>query len=239
MVQTWPACESGIDWGQMKSLTLLLLAAFLAPLAHADEPVPAVKTRGMILDMFEKAEEAKKEKEKSPSEPLTRSFFPDAGAKKTTTRAALKTGLSDAEMTSMSGSRGMTVKRVDAETAKVAVEVMPSSAQQFNNILFELDSTVFANDVAYQQLGEIAFAMKAKPNLEFLVEGHTCDLGTETHNFQLSEARANAVREYLIQQGVSPSQIVTLGFGESDPKVQNLDEANRRLNRRVVVYVRD
>lgn len=223
----------------MKSLTLLLLAAFLVPLAYADEPVPAVKTRGMILDMFEKAEKAKKEKEKKPGEPLTRSFFPDAGAKKATTRTAFKTGLSDAEMTSMSGSRGMTVKRVDDETAKVAVDVMPTSAQQFNNILFELGSTEFANDVAYQQLGEIAFAMKAKPNLEFLVEGHTCDLGSDADNFQLSEARANAVREYLVQQGVSLSQIVTLGFGESDPKVQNLDEANRRLNRRVVVYVRD
>jgi outer membrane protein OmpA-like peptidoglycan-associated protein len=65
------------------------------------------------------------------------------------------------------------------------------------------------------------------------VVGHTCSIGTIPYNQKLSERRARAVRNYLVQQGCDPAQVKAVGRGELDPRYPNNTEASRQKNRRV------
>lgn len=92
---------------------------------------------------------------------------------------------------------------------------------------------------SFLQLAEIAAALK-DPRLAaipfFLVDGHTCDIGSESNNCRLSWERAKSVVYHLITVGrVPPDRLKARGFGEYAPMVDNISEANRRLNRRVVL----
>jgi outer membrane protein OmpA-like peptidoglycan-associated protein len=71
------------------------------------------------------------------------------------------------------------------------------------------------------------------PETDILIEGHTDDVGTEEYNMKLSERRANAVGSYLRSAGVSSSRLVISWYGENQPKVDNSNDENRALNRRV------
>jgi OOP family OmpA-OmpF porin len=118
------------------------------------------------------------------------------------------------------------------------VSVDPASSVVFQNILFKLNSTEFADKESVLQVKEIAKAIMASGGKTFLLEGHTCDLGSETHNHSLSERRAAAILGQLLNEGVSAAQLLPLGFGESKPAVPNTSESNREANRRVVISVR-
>ena len=86
---------------------------------------------------------------------------------------------------------------------------------------------------SHKLLDVVAAAIQANPNVRVRVEGHTDDTGTETWNQTLSEKRANAVRDYLIKQGVDPARLEAAGYGRSRPKVEGHSAKARRLNRRV------
>ena len=77
--------------------------------------------------------------------------------------------------------------------------------------------------------------MKENPSLRVSVEGHTDSIGSDTYNQRLSERRANAVRDYMADQGISPSRITTKGWGESKPVASNKTEEGRAQNRRVEI----
>jgi OOP family OmpA-OmpF porin len=69
------------------------------------------------------------------------------------------------------------------------------------------------------------------------VVGHTDDVGDDAYNMDLSEQRASAVRDYLVDAGVDASKIVTMGAGESLPVASNTTDEGRAENRRVDVLV--
>lgn len=69
------------------------------------------------------------------------------------------------------------------------------------------------------------------------IVGHTDDVGEDSDNLQLSEQRAESVRDYLVAGGVDASKIVTVGMGESMPIASNQTEQGRAENRRVEVLV--
>lgn len=75
------------------------------------------------------------------------------------------------------------------------------------------------------------------PTLKFSVEGYTDNTGSESLNQTLSENRADAVQNYLIQQGVDPKSITAVGLGESNPVASNSTAAGRQKNRRVEIIV--
>ncbi len=81
-------------------------------------------------------------------------------------------------------------------------------------------------------LERIAEAMKTHPQLRIEVRGHTDDRGSEDYNLRLSQRRADAVVEALVQMGVERSRLRAVGFGESRPLVENTSEENRARNRR-------
>jgi outer membrane protein OmpA-like peptidoglycan-associated protein len=76
-------------------------------------------------------------------------------------------------------------------------------------------------------------------NLTVVVEigGHTDADGTDEHNQQLSEMRANSVKEYLVKRGVKADRIFTHGYGEGSPVSDNLTPAGKKLNRRTEITI--
>jgi len=90
---------------------------------------------------------------------------------------------------------------------------------------------------AREKLAKISGIVMAHPGLSLIVEGHTDSVGTEEFNLTLSENRAAAVRDFLVQQGVKGSMIGVHGFGESQPVASNDTPIGRQLNRRVEMVV--
>jgi outer membrane protein OmpA-like peptidoglycan-associated protein len=90
---------------------------------------------------------------------------------------------------------------------------------------------------AREKLAKVSGIILAYPSLKLEVEGHTDSVGTDEYNMQLSENRANSVRDYLVQQGINTSSIAARGFGESQPVATNDTAAGRQQNRRVELVV--
>src|SRR5262249_35582083 len=75
------------------------------------------------------------------------------------------------------------------------------------------------------------------PGLRIEVEGHTDSVGGDEYNQKLSENRANAVREFLVGEGLKPEGITSQGFGKTKPVADNNTAAGRQRNRRVELVV--
>jgi len=87
-------------------------------------------------------------------------------------------------------------------------------------------------DHSKPSLDKLAEVLKAK-NFNLKLSGYTDNVGSQAANLKLSQARANAVKDYLVAQGVNESQIVAEGFGKDSPIASNATEAGRAMNRRV------
>jgi outer membrane protein OmpA-like peptidoglycan-associated protein len=90
---------------------------------------------------------------------------------------------------------------------------------------------------AREKLAKISGIILAHPGLKLAVEGHTDSVGGDEFNQRLSEQRASAVRDYLVQQGVAQDSISARGFGKTLPVATNDTPAGRQQNRRVELVV--
>ena len=86
---------------------------------------------------------------------------------------------------------------------------------------------------ARERLAKVSGIVLAYPSLKLSVEGHTDSIGTDDYNQQLSEHRAEAVRDYLVQQGIPADSIQASGFGKTAPVASNDTPEGRQQNRRV------
>jgi outer membrane protein OmpA-like peptidoglycan-associated protein len=90
---------------------------------------------------------------------------------------------------------------------------------------------------AREALAKFSGIVLAHPGLHLSVEGYTDSVGSDAFNQTLSEQRANAVRDYLVQQGLDPTSITATGFGKSNPVASNDTAAGRQQNRRVEIII--
>lgn len=88
-------------------------------------------------------------------------------------------------------------------------------------------------------LNRIAGIMMTLKGYTIAVYGYTDDIGTQEYNLQLSQRRAEAVRDFLVQSGISATVMSTKGFGKSDPRVTGDSEQARAANRRVEIAIVD
>lgn len=112
------------------------------------------------------------------------------------------------------------------------VETDKAQSVVLQGVTFEFNSnrlTANARDI----LIPAADALKGQPDLKVELAGHTDSLGSETYNQQLSQQRADAVRNYLLDLGVAPEQLSAEGYGEARPIRSNDTEEGRERNRRV------
>ncbi len=121
----------------------------------------------------------------------------------------------------------------EKEEVVVVTEDPCSEVVVFRSIQFDFDKSNIRPEMK-PILDDIAYILKDKP-CQFIVAGHTCNIGTEAYNMGLSERRAASVKEYLVMKGVSASKLTTVGYGETMPKYDNSTREGRRLNRRVEI----
>jgi OOP family OmpA-OmpF porin len=113
-----------------------------------------------------------------------------------------------------------------AETVRVELDVK-----------FDFDKSKVKEE-SYGDIKNLADFMNQYPQTNTTVEGHTDSVGTDAYNQKLSERRANAVREVLVDQyGVGSERVGSVGYGESRPVADNATEAGRAVNRRVEAEV--
>ena len=94
--------------------------------------------------------------------------------------------------------------------------------------------------MAQKKLDEVAGVLVKAKSPGFVVEGHTDSNGSDTFNMNLSQARAQSVRDYLVSRGVPSEEIKALGKGETTPIADNTTAEGRANNRRVeIVLLKD
>ncbi len=101
-----------------------------------------------------------------------------------------------------------------------------------NNIFFGFDSAVVKKD-SELELERVVELMNLNPTMAVEISAHTDDKGAEVYNNRLSQARAEAVVDFLVQKGIVKERLVAKGYGKSQPSVPNDSEENRAKNRRV------
>jgi outer membrane protein OmpA-like peptidoglycan-associated protein len=104
------------------------------------------------------------------------------------------------------------------------------------NILFDFNRATF--DMSYtEELKNILAMLRKYENIHIEIRGHTDFIGSDEYNIALSDARARAVKKYLVDRGVQDYRISTRGMGKSQPIAPNDTELGRRLNRRTEVVI--
>jgi outer membrane protein OmpA-like peptidoglycan-associated protein len=207
-----------------------------------------------------KADEATRQKELAQSEAAQAAAAAakaksDMADSQAASAAAMAAAQADAEKSRLAAlTESEQARKVAAEQAeREKQELRNKLAVQLNLILETRDSArgliVNISDVLFdtakytlrpgarEKLAKVSGIILAYPSLKLEVEGHTDSVGTDEYNMQLSENRANSVRDYLVQQGINTSSIAARGFGESQPVATNDTAAGRQQNRRVELIV--
>ena len=206
------------------------------------------------------ADEATRQKEQAQSEAAqaaagaakAKSDMADSQAASATAMAAAQADAEKSRLAALAESEQ--ARKAAAEQAeREKQELRNKLAVQLNLILETRDSArgliVNISDVLFdtgkytlrpgarEKLAKVSGIILAYPSLKLEVEGHTDSVGTDEYNMQLSENRANSVRDYLVQQGINTSSIAARGFGKSQPVTTNDTAAGRQQNRRVELIV--
>ena len=101
-----------------------------------------------------------------------------------------------------------------------------------NNIFFETDQYQL-QPKSETELERVVQFLQENPKVSIEIAGHTDNVGNASYNQQLSEKRAEAVYNYLIEAGVSPDRLKAAGYGQAQPTAPNDTEESRRKNRRI------
>ncbi|MFC7334056.1 OmpA family protein [Rhodocista pekingensis] len=136
-----------------------------------------------------------------------------------------------------------------AEEDRQRIQQLESQLQQYqareteagtvltlSNINFDLDSATLSPGDR-QRLRPLAEYLRSQPDRAVLIEGHTDSQGAAEYNERLSQRRAEAVRDFLVEQGIQAARITTRGLGEEVPVASNETQAGRLQNRRIEVTV--
>lgn len=105
-----------------------------------------------------------------------------------------------------------------------------------SDVLFDTGKYTLKPDTKIA-LAKVAGILQAYPGLKLQVEGYTDSVGSDEYNQKLSENRASAVRDFLVQQGVQMNNISATGYGKADPVADNGTAQGRAQNRRVQLVV--
>jgi OmpA-OmpF porin, OOP family len=127
-----------------------------------------------------------------------------------------------------------------AESGKVTydldIKYDPPKTFTLEDVFFETGKSVLRAE-SNNALNDLVEVMKLKPGLVIEISGHTDNVGSPESNLKLSFDRANAVKNYLVQHGISASRLTTKGFGDTQPAATNDTEEGKQKNRRTEVRI--
>jgi outer membrane protein OmpA-like peptidoglycan-associated protein len=163
---------------------------------------------------------------------------------------ALSAAQADAEQSRLSA---LKAEQSAQQSEKDKAAIRTQLTQQLNAILQTRDSArgliVNMSDVLFdtgryslksgarEKLAKIAGILLAYPTLNIEVDGFTDSVGNDASNQRLSENRATAVRDYLVNEGVTTGSVTSKGFGNSQAVATNNNATGRQMNRRVELVV--
>lgn len=132
-------------------------------------------------------------------------------------------------------------KAADAQAALAALEVLKESDRGMvitlsGSVLFRTDEATLMPG-AESRLDQVADALASSTDRNIVVEGYTDSQGTDAYNIDLSQRRANAVRDYLLHRGYPADRIQARGLGKSSPIADNATSEGRANNRRVEIIL--
>jgi outer membrane protein OmpA-like peptidoglycan-associated protein len=126
----------------------------------------------------------------------------------------------------LAGVEGASIQR-DAEVLAVTFK---------SDVLFDVNSYAIKPG-GHDELQRVAQVLNNYPQTNILIAGHTDSTGSESYNQQLSQRRAESVKNALTGYGVAPMRLTTIGYGETKPIASNATEAGRQMNRRVAITI--
>lgn len=103
---------------------------------------------------------------------------------------------------------------------------------RLNNLFFDFNKSNLKPE-SVGELNRLIDLLIKHPNMKIEISGHTDDVGTQEFNLPLSNKRAASVLQYLVQNGIEQSRLISKGYGKTKPVAKGIDEESRRLNRRV------
>nr|WP_224998189.1 OmpA family protein [Cesiribacter sp. SM1] len=132
----------------------------------------------------------------------------------------------------------LTIPAATAQAQEISRSIELSRLQTgfssvLRNIYFDFNNATFKKD-SYDELNKLERMLNENPDMVVEISGHTDNVGGKEYNKQLSQRRAQAVVDYVVQKGISKSRVSAKGYGEERPIASNDDEKEgRMLNRRV------
>ena len=112
----------------------------------------------------------------------------------------------------------------------------PNKPIILKNVLFEFGKSMLLETSKYE-LAKLLRIMREYKDMKVMIAGHTDEIGRAEDNLKLSDARAKAVYDYLLSEGIEENRLFYTGRGSSEPLANNKTEAGRKKNRRVEFYV--
>ena len=112
----------------------------------------------------------------------------------------------------------------------------PPKTYTLKNVFFDTGKATLRSE-SNASLNELVDALKLKSGMFIEIAGHTDNVGTSAANMVLSSGRANAVRDYLVKNGIAPARVKAKGYGETQPVADNSTEDGRQQNRRTEVRI--
>ncbi|MGB6743463.1 MAG: OmpA family protein [Terracidiphilus sp.] len=201
------------------------------------------------------ADEATRQKEQAQSDAANAQAAAakaqaDMATNQAASAAAITSAQADADQARLAAQQAQEGEH-QADSEKAAMRAQLS--EQLNKILETRDSArgliVSMSDVLFdtgqyslkpgarEKLAKVAGILIAYPSLNIAVGGYTDNVGGDDMNQKLSENRAGAVRDYIVNQGVAANSVTAAGFGNSVPVASNDNAAGRQENRRVELVV--
>ena len=146
------------------------------------------------------------------------------------------------------GTAGVLIgNKMDKQAQKIEEEIPGAKVERVDDaivITFDENSGVYfatnkynINSASQQSLNKLTGIFKEYSDTDILIVGHTDSVGADDYNMTLSKNRANAVRNYLTNKGISRGRLTTNWFGESQPKHDNTTSVGRAKNRRVNIAI--
>ena len=132
--------------------------------------------------------------------------------------------------------RDMRDALAESEAAAISREGDLIAISLKGDVTFDYNSAAVRQGL-YAEIDRIANVLVKYPQTVIVVEGHTDSTGSESYNMDLSQRRADAVKNLIVQRGVSAARIETMPYGESMPIADNSTEVGRAMNRRVDIKV--
>jgi outer membrane protein OmpA-like peptidoglycan-associated protein len=105
-----------------------------------------------------------------------------------------------------------------------------------SDVLFDFNKYTL-RPAAREKLAKISGIILSHPGLRLEVDGYTDSIGSDAYNLKLSDSRAGAVQQYLVQEGIAQDNVTARGFGKDNPVASNNTASGRQSNRRVELVV--